>query len=101
MNDLLAGLDGSIFDSVPSPDPPRKRPTPTKTHQSPLRRLYKTPTKANHRKHAASPLPALLETATEDVSQLLQGAEDWDWDDMNSDFLTPKKNASPKRRVRA
>ncbi|KZT00075.1 Dna2-domain-containing protein [Laetiporus sulphureus 93-53] len=31
-----------------------------------------------------------------DVAQLLQGAEDWDWDDMNSDFLSPKKD-SPKK----
>ncbi|KAJ3553389.1 hypothetical protein NM688_g3640 [Phlebia brevispora] len=30
----------------------------------------------------------------EDLDQLLAGAEDWDWDDMNSDFLTPKKSPS-------
>lgn len=103
MSDLLSGIDDSIFDSVPSPDPPRKRSTSVKSQQSPLRRLYKTPTKSKLKRCAASPLKSFSETTSghnEDLAQLLEGAADWDWDDMNADFLTPKKNASPKRRVR-
>ncbi|KAH7884747.1 Dna2-domain-containing protein [Phlebopus sp. FC_14] len=34
----------------------------------------------------------------DDISMLLDGAEDWDWDDMEADFLTPKKKlASPRK----
>lgn len=103
MSDLLSGIDSSIFDSVPSPDPPRKRAASVKVPHSPLRRLYKTPTKSKPKRCTASPLQSISEATNgqnEDLSQLLEGAADWDWDDMNADFLTPKKNASPKRRVR-
>ncbi|KAG1804110.1 Dna2-domain-containing protein [Suillus subaureus] len=31
-----------------------------------------------------------------DVSMLLDGAENWDWNDMEIDFLTPKKSNSPQ-----
>lgn len=34
----------------------------------------------------------------DDLSVLLDGAENWDWGDMEADFLTPrKKTASPKK----
>ncbi|KAF9222302.1 Dna2-domain-containing protein [Gyrodon lividus] len=34
-----------------------------------------------------------------DLSMLLDGAESWDWGDMEADFMTPKKNkSSPKKR---
>lgn len=33
------------------------------------------------------------------ISQLMEGAEDWDWDDMNADFLSPKRLVSPKKAV--
>jgi DNA replication ATP-dependent helicase Dna2 len=32
----------------------------------------------------------------DDFSALLEGAEDWNWEDMESDFLTPKKKGKPK-----
>jgi DNA replication ATP-dependent helicase Dna2 len=30
------------------------------------------------------------------MATLMDGAENWDWDDMESDFLTPKKNRKNK-----
>lgn len=104
MQDLLSGLDSSVFDVPPSPDVVRKPASTSKTHRSPLRHIYNTPIKPKRFKssvsHITSPLAQKtprLNPENDDVGSLLEGAEDWDWDDMNSDFLTPKK--SPKRRV--
>ncbi|TCD66888.1 Tripartite DNA replication factor [Steccherinum ochraceum] len=34
-------------------------------------------------------------TSHNETSELLEGVADWDWDDMNSDFMTPKKPKPP------
>lgn len=103
MQDLLAGIDDSIFSTVPSPEAPRKRVSSTKIHLSPVRCSYKTP-KKNRQGHNSSPLatrsPLQNKDAQKDgLSLLLAGAEDWDWDDMNADFMTPKKATPRKRNV--
>lgn len=111
MQDLLSGLDSSVFDAPPSPDAPRKPLSSSKRPKSPLTHICRTPRKIKRVKsklaHVLSPvaepkLPSLFskisdENAKDDAAFLLDGAEDWDWDDMNADFLTPKK--SPKKRV--
>ncbi|PSR81326.1 hypothetical protein PHLCEN_2v6405 [Hermanssonia centrifuga] len=103
MADLLSGLDSSMFSAGPSPDRPRKSSGPLRIPKSPLRHIYKTPTKPKLVKSGAPlvfPQPAepklqSLASHDEDIAQLLDGAEAWDWDDMYSDFLTPKK--SPRK----
>lgn len=68
MQMLLDGLDTSTT--------PR---TPTRTRHSP-------------RKHKSA------DASKDDLSILLDGAENWDWADMEADFMTPKKKtASPKK----
>ena len=69
MEGLLSGLDDSFFSAVPSPDP------------SPVKR------------------PIKQSTVDVDIAALVDGAENWDWDDMESDFLTPKKNRGTKNNV--
>lgn len=121
MKDLLSGLDSSIFDAPPSPDVPRRAAKQvSSTARSPLKRsphklVLKTPTKQKHVKTSISPLNAKINKSTptlsvksehnenvtaggqiEDLTQLCDGAEGWDWDDMNSDFMTPKR--SPAKR---
>ena len=77
MNGLLSGLNDSFFNAVPSPDP-----SPVKPYRlTPLKRL-------------APPAPSA--THDVDMAALVDGAENWDWDDMESDFLTPKKNRKMK-----
>lgn len=104
MQSLLAGIDDSFFNAVPSPDPPRKRvPSSTKVHLSPVRCLYKTP-KKNRNGRVTSPLthrsPLPKDAAdTENLALLLEGAEDWDWADMEADFMTPKKATPRKQKV--
>lgn len=99
MADLLAGLDDSFFNAVPSPDPSPKKERPEAslatadtfsvlTSTSGLVGQYDTP------KTTVGSAP---EARDENFDQLLEGAEDWDWNDMNDDFLSPKK-VSPKKR---
>lgn len=86
MDDLLTGLDDSFFTAIPSPDPsPVKR-------RSPSKRLPVTPKKFQRK----SPKKSVL-TSVEDVDMrvLMEGAEDWNWDDMEADFLTPEKRKAP------
>lgn len=117
MKDLLAGLDDSFFDAVPSPDPsPRKK----QKHASAT--VYATPTKPKHAtvrkssppvdrriKKESSGLsvdPDVSQTETLvgtlsannsmtdcDITMLLDGMEDCDWADMH-DFLSPKKKTT-------
>lgn len=103
MQDLLAGIDDSFFNAVPSPDPPRKRVSSTKIQLSPVRCLFKTP-KKNRDSRVVSPLAHHSSAQknnddAENIAFLLEGAEDWDWDDMNADFLTPKKATPRKHKV--
>lgn len=84
MVSLLSGLNDSFFDAVPSPDP------------SPVK--VKLPESKEKIAPAADTLPAASYVAGDDVdiAALTQGAEDWNWDDMESDFLTPKKDKEKK-----
>lgn len=96
---LLSGMDTSLPTHVrdgpksSSREKPIKR-QPQLTVQTTA--IVSTPSKKKHspksaprsaRRHA-SPSKS---PRKEELSALLDGAEDWDWDDMNSDFLTPKK----------
>lgn len=100
MNDLLAGIDASFFDAVPSPDPvskkqPKKyfvtpappRPTPT------LMQNVMTEEEPKSKKRRVS---GALANEVEDIDALLEGAEGWDWDDMEEDFLSPRKRKKNK-----
>jgi DNA replication ATP-dependent helicase Dna2 len=94
MADLLGGLDDSFWNAVPTPDSspikssvPRQRTTPSK-HQ-PQHFAATSRPKAS----ATAPPPSKMLSAGDiDLTELLQGAENWDWDD---DLLTPKK--SPRK----
>lgn len=77
MDDLLSGLNDSFFDAVPSPDP-----SPVKPKTNAARILPITPKRE-------SSLAMSVEDV--DMTALMEGAENWDWDDMEADFLTPKK----------
>ena len=78
-------LGGEV--KVEAPATP-KRPFPRKTESPCARRALATPPKA----------PVIHVAHDVDIAELMEGAEDWDWDDMNSDILTPKR--SPKKTVR-
>ncbi|GLB41287.1 putative DNA replication factor Dna2 [Lyophyllum shimeji] len=86
MADLLVDLDSSFWNAVPTPDPSPRKPTPTQ---------ILTPRRRDAQNPAVKPLapsPSKVFSAGEvDMATLLEGAENWDWDDMNSDVLTPKK----------
>jgi hypothetical protein len=47
--------------------------------------------------HHIGPAPArALSSEDVDMEALVHGAEDWDWGDMEADFLTPKKDRTVK-----
>ncbi|KAI0946663.1 hypothetical protein AcW1_010068 [Taiwanofungus camphoratus] len=93
MNDLLFGLDNSFPSTVPSSKLLPKKISRATLHQTPKRRCVKhgpTTPKTTLR------TPAGIFVAQDvDIDQLVEGAEDWDWDDMNSECMTSKENASP------
>lgn len=89
MNGLLAGIDNSFFDAVPSPDPsPKKIKASAKSCAKPAgiecnssSPNVKGTTKSN-------------EVTESDLASLLEGAENWDWNDMELDACSvnnPKK----------
>jgi hypothetical protein len=97
LDDLLAGVDLDTFTYIPSPDTtpvksissrPTKRPrsrSPAKFSSSLL-----TPTKKENKskKLSAKPLDETIgNTENQQLHDLLEGADEWDWDDWN----TPKK----------
>lgn len=92
MNDLLFGLDNSFPSTVPSSKLLPKKISRATLHQTPKRRCVKhgpTTPKTTLR------TPAGIFVAQDvDIDQLVEGAEDWDWDDMNSECMTSKENAS-------
>ena len=88
MESLLSGLNDSFFNAVPSPDPSPVKPAPSR-HRT-------TPNKPKSR-----PVPPSITPEDVDMAALVDGAENWDWDDMESDFLTPKKKQNCKVSVEA
>ena len=91
MDGLLAGIDSSFFDAVPSPAPsPKKaRRPPSVPAASDTTQTVPTRTSGNAGVSHTNEESAL--------AQLLEGAEDWDWDDMEED-LNVKKCANIKVR---
>jgi DNA replication ATP-dependent helicase Dna2 len=80
MNNLLSGLD-----SAPQPEHPSKlNRTASCSSTAP-----KTPSRN------AGSRPA-TRNGDKDISMLVDGAENWDWNDMEADFLTPNKSNSGK-----
>jgi DNA replication ATP-dependent helicase Dna2 len=65
------------------------------------RPVTKSPLKHKRRASCTDVLPALKENNGEQdtgLSMLVDGAESWDWGDMEADFMTPQKTkASPKK----
>ncbi|KAK0199920.1 DNA replication factor Dna2-domain-containing protein [Desarmillaria ectypa] len=80
MQDLLLGLDDSFWNASPTPDP------------SPAKPKQKT-TRITHEEKRPSTPPKALSTKNFNLSDLLEGSEDWDFSD---DFLTPKKEVKKK-----
>ncbi|KAJ6585002.1 DNA replication factor Dna2-domain-containing protein [Mycena capillaripes] len=94
MKNLLSEMDDSFWNAVPSPDPTPAKPQPTQ-HSRP-RVSPVTPTKPQNTSTQKPISPGDV-----DMAALLEGAEDWDWSDMNSDFISPVKKSSKKPVVQA
>jgi DNA replication ATP-dependent helicase Dna2 len=91
MNDLLAGLDqdDSFWNAVPTPDTTPVKPSPSFAKQSRSRPPI-TPNKPQNSIAKQKPVTP----GDVDMAALLEGAEDWDWSDMNSDFISPVKKTT-------
>ncbi|KAJ7863097.1 DNA replication factor Dna2-domain-containing protein [Mycena olivaceomarginata] len=91
MNDLLAGLDqdDSFWNAVPTPDTTPVKPSPSFAKQSRSRPPI-TPNKPQNSTAKQKPVTP----GDVDMAALLEGAEDWDWSDMNSDFISPVKKTA-------
>ncbi|KAG6911010.1 hypothetical protein DXG01_005425 [Tephrocybe rancida] len=94
MADLLGNLDDPFWTAVPTPDP---------SPQKPIKNQILTPTRhprATQRGKVLAPSPSKIFSAGDvDMTALLEGAEDWDWDDTASDILTPKKSPLKKKNL--
>ncbi|KAJ6508771.1 DNA replication factor Dna2-domain-containing protein [Mycena sanguinolenta] len=90
MKNLLAGLDedDSFWNAVPSPNSTPVKPPPTLAEQTRSIAAPVTPTQPQNTT-AAKKKP--LTPGDVDMAALLEGAEDWDWSDMNADFISPVK----------
>lgn len=92
MDDLFAGLDDSFFAAAPSSPIKAAPPCLPSTSNASRGRAdsssHLTPRKLVTK--AADPAAA----RGENIDSLLDGAENWDWNDMDEDFLTPKKEKS-------
>ncbi|PBK71331.1 Dna2-domain-containing protein [Armillaria solidipes] len=73
MRDLLSGLDDSFWNASPTPSPAKPKQKTTRLKQE--------------EKQPSTP-PKPVSAQNLNLSELLEGAEDWDFSD---DFLTPKK----------
>lgn len=100
MQSLLSGLDNTFSSNSPTKTPVKSKKT---ARVERVIEKIKSPNKIPRETKISDTLPTITTTthATADddayMTALLQGAEDWDWGDMN-DFMTPKKAASPKKR---
>ncbi|KAF7299539.1 DNA replication helicase [Mycena chlorophos] len=89
MKNLMLDLDDAFWNATPTPDPTPAKPTPNASSST----LPTTPTKS--RVAAAKPNGNSVALEDVDMGQLLEGAEDWDWDDMLSP-VKPKPKPKPK-----
>ncbi|KAJ7505308.1 DNA replication factor Dna2-domain-containing protein [Mycena galericulata] len=94
MKTLLSDLDDSFWNAAPTPDTSPAKPPPSES--SHLKAPPITPLRPPRK---ASPAAKPLTPGDVDMAALLEGAEDWDWSDMNSDFLSPAKKSPPKKSV--
>ena len=78
--------------TIPQPHTPARATKP----KSPIRRTSSL-NAAGTPNHAFEGARFIVEHV--DLDTLLDGAEDWDWDDMNSDFMTPRKSSPVKHKV--
>lgn len=93
MSNLLSGLNDSFFDAVPSPDPSPVKPKPPIAKSHPVPHCTPLKSKAKPTPNAKTEPGSSYVTGDDvDMAALMDGAEDWNWDDMESDFLTPKKD---------
>lgn len=88
MADLLSGANSSFWDAVPSPDPtPKKRKRPTRDLpdiQPETNSQASIGTQNIDIDAGRKPKKYESSCSAEDIAALLEGAEDWDWDDMLS-----------------
>ena len=105
LDDIFAELDSVAPGGLPSPQRRRVTTVATGLPRTPSRakKLAKSPiaSRCHDFKYASPQQRRLVVHAVEhvDVDALVYGAEDWDWDDMNSDFMTPKKSSPVKPKV--
>ncbi len=103
LDSLFLELDTSTV--IPHTSPTRRRVTPLPPPRTPVRaNKTRTPAKRTPNTHVAKAAHngnSVVIPAAEsiDIGALLDGAEDWDWDDMNSDFMTPQKSSPVKPKV--
>lgn len=106
-SDFLSSLFSEI-DSAPIPAPassPTRRRAAAPQPRTPLRasRFNGSPhgVQAKHAPQADSPKFRHTVYAAQDVDfdALMDGVDDWDWDEMKSDFLTPHKSSPVKAKV--
>ncbi|KAI1798471.1 Dna2-domain-containing protein [Ganoderma leucocontextum] len=103
LDSLFLELDSTT--PIPHTSPTRRRVTPFPPPRTPVRaNRTRTPSKKTPNTHVVKASNnanrAVIHAAESiDIDALLDGAEDWDWDDMNSDFMTPRKSSpvKPKR----
>ncbi|KAJ7459871.1 AAA domain-containing protein [Mycena latifolia] len=93
MKNLLSDMDDSFWNAVPTPDPTPVKPPPAESLHS---TIPITPTKPPNKMTAATNHPKSLSPGDVEMAALLDGAENWDWSDMNSDFISPVKKSPPK-----
>lgn len=104
LHSLFSELDSAPVPG-PSSSPSRRRVNTPPKPRTPLRasKFNGSPhgVSAKHAPKAESPKCKNTVYAATDVDfdALMEGAEDWDWDDMNSDFLTPRKSSPVKPKV--
>ena len=104
LDDLFSELDSSAAVAKPA-SPTRQRvtapPPRTPVHATRTKASPRTTPRENGLHVAATLIEHALHAAEhEDLDALMAGVEDWDWDDMNSDFMTPRKSSPVKPKVR-
>ncbi|KAJ7212100.1 DNA replication factor Dna2-domain-containing protein, partial [Mycena pura] len=88
MKELLLDMDQSFWNAVPTPDTTPAKPTVAPS--APSDPYLVTPTKPPHKIKTVQH-PKSISVEDIDMTTLLDGAECWDWSDMNSDFMSPVK----------
>lgn len=104
LDSLFSELDSTTA-IRPHTSPTRRRVAPLPPPRTPVRAnkitspSKRTPNSLTIKLSADAPAATLQVAESIDINALLDGAEDWDWDDMNSDFMTPRKSSPVKPKV--